>query len=73
MTVDEYAQKTGYAPVHFIGEWKGYKVYEPDLYTEGDEPLYIGYPLVILEKDNNYRISKPFESLEILDYFRDDD
>ena len=44
--------------------WNGFKVYEP-IYEKN---AFIGYPLVILVKDNNARISTPDESLDYLDY-----
>lgn len=45
-------------------DWKGYAVYIP-LYT--GNPV-IGLPLVVLEKDNEVRISTDDEALEYLAY-----
>lgn len=28
MNINEFAEKTGFAPIHFLGEWNGYNVYE---------------------------------------------
>ena len=47
-------------------DWKGYEVYEP-IYNEH---VTIGYPLVVLVKDKDVRLSTPEESLEYLEYKR---
>lgn len=72
MSLEKFTKETGYYPTHYLGDWKGYKVHEPDLYL-GDEPIYIGYPLVVLEKDNKFRISEPEESIEIMKALRPED
>ena len=45
-------------------EWNGYKVYEP-VYKE---PVYIGFPLVVLVKDGKVRVSTGDEALDYLAY-----
>ena len=44
--------------------WKGYRVYVPQKKTRGA----VGYPLVILEKGEEIRISTPKESIEYLSF-----
>lgn len=68
--VDEYAKKMGYYPVNYIGDWKGYHVFEP---VKNLEPVYTGYPLVVLEKDLKFRMSTHEESLEIMHFFDEED
>lgn len=46
------------------GEWNGYTVYEP-VYNQD---CYIGFPLVVLEKDGEVRLSTNEEALEYLQY-----
>lgn len=71
MNINEFAEKTGYAPVHFLGEWNGYNVYEPDLYTSSEEVIYIGTPYVILEKGEEIRVCSEEEAIKIANYFNE--
>lgn len=70
MDANEFSIKIGYGPVHFLGEWNDYNVWEPDSYI-GDIPQYIGVPFVILEKENELRVSNIDESYEIANFFDD--
>lgn len=45
--------------------WKNYNVYEP-IYSWDEEPSYTGYPLMILEKEDELRLTTPEEALELL-------
>ena len=67
MEIKDFAVENGYDDVKYIGEWKGYKVFNPII--KSDKPLCLGYPLKILKKNDELRISSIPESLEILDYF----
>ena len=60
-----FALKRGYDYVKKTDTvWKGYQVFEPCF--DDDSVHMIGYPLVILVKDNEIRMSTADESLEIL-------
>lgn len=65
----EFAQKNGYKDVKFLGEWRGYKCYEP---LSGDFDTFTGLPNIILEKDNKIRFSTSEEALETIDVFSTD-
>ncbi len=67
--VDKYAKEMGYYPVNYIGDWQGYHIFEP---VKNLEPVYIGYPLVILEKGLKFRISTREESLKIMNFFNEE-
>lgn len=69
MDVNEFSIKIGYGSVHFLGEWNGYKVYEPDLYTNTEEVIYIGTPYMILEKGEEIRVCSREEAIQIANYF----
>lgn len=43
-------------------QWNGYRVYIPTY----NQPMYIGLPLVVLEKDGEYRISTDEEAMQYL-------
>ena len=61
-----FALKRGYDYVKKTDTvWKGYQVFKPCF--DGVGVAYVGYPLVILVKDNEIRMSTADESLEILD------
>lgn len=73
MTIEEYAKKTGFYPIKYIGDWNGKKVYKPKLQNENNDVLLcIGYPLVIFEEKGMFRVSTPDESLDVSEYFSDD-
>lgn len=66
--VVELAGELGAHEVKQGKDWKGYKVFKP-IYKEN--PI-IGYPYVILAKDNKARICDPEESLEYFDYEKEE-
>lgn len=63
----KYAKEEGYDGIKKLGTWKGYTVY--DTLFDGDDTVYAGYPLVILVKGDEIRLSDDEECFEILDYF----
>ncbi len=67
MDIQKFAKENGYDEAKYIGEWKGYKVFNPII--KSDKPLCIGYPLKILQKGQKLRLSTIGESFELLDYF----
>ena len=66
--IQNFAKENGYIKAIYKGEWKEYEVYEP-IYSESEEVSYIGYPLMILVKDDQIRLTTPDESLELLNIF----
>ena len=64
MGLKELAEKLQADGTKFETEWKGYKVYA----LRYKEPLIIGCPTYILEKDGEYRLTTPQEGFDILDY-----
>ncbi len=65
--IENYAKSRGYDYVEDGGKWKDYDVYRPRY--KGNEIRYVGYPLVILVKDEEIRMSTKVECFEYLDYF----
>ncbi len=66
LSADKYAKAQGYESAEYIGEWRGYKCYEP-IIAEG-EIAFIGLPLLILEdKEGNIRMSTPEEAMQQID------
>lgn len=65
-----FAKEQGYDNAKYITDWNGYHVYEPILewVEQSNEPVSIGFPLVVLEKDGIMRMSTDDESLEFLSY-----
>lgn len=64
--VEEFAQDNGYKGAKETKlVFNGYKVYEPTF--SKNSTAYVGYPLVILVKGDDMRLSTEDESLEILD------
>ena len=62
----EYAEMQGYDYAEKCDiTWNGYDVWKPKF--DGEGVAIIGYPLVILVKGNEIRMSSKDESLEILD------
>lgn len=47
------AQASIYDGAHYLGEWRGFRVYEPTF--NDDEPRFIGFPQFILAKDGKLR------------------
>ena len=66
--IKKLADELGTNEVKQGKDWKGYKVFKP-IYKYN--PI-IGYPYVILVKDNKARICDPEESLEYLDYEKEE-
>lgn len=62
--VTEFAKENGYKGAEKKISWNGYEVYEP---IYGNRSACTGYPLVILVKGDEIRLSTDDEALEILD------
>ena len=60
----KFAKENGYKGAEKKISWNGYEVYEP---IYGKRAAHTGYPLVILLKGDEIRLSTEAESLEILD------
>lgn len=61
----KYAKKRGYDKVEkYDIVWNGYEVWHPSF--NGNGVAIIGFPLVILVKGNEIRMSTPDESIEVL-------
>lgn len=54
-----------YDNVEYVGDWKGWKVYEPFIIND-DRVKIIGLPIFVLEKNGKIRLNKHEESLVIL-------
>lgn len=65
--VKQWALKYGYDDVEYLGRWKEFDVYD----LVFNEVRVTGFPLVALVKDKKLRVSTPEESLEIMDFFRE--
>ena len=63
--VKDFAKQQGYDDVLSIGKWKGFDAYEPVF--NGEEPSFIGVPLLILVKGDSIRMSTVDEAFEQLD------
>lgn len=63
--VKDFAKQQGYDDVLPIGKWKGFDAYEPVF--NGEEPSFIGVPLLILVKGDSIRMSTVDEAFEQLD------
>ena len=63
--VKAFAKKQGYDDVLYIGKWKEFDAYEPVF--KGEEPSFIGVPLLILVKGDSIRMSTVDEAFEQLD------
>lgn len=62
----EMARASIYDTAAYLGEWNGYRVYEPD-FNDNKEHC-IGIPLFILEKDGKLRWTRDgAESFDIMD------
>ena len=64
--VKAFAKKQGYDDVLYLEKWKGFDVYEPVF--DGDEPSFVGVPLVVLVKDDIIRMSTVEEAFEQLNH-----
>lgn len=63
--IKKFAQDNGYEGAEKTDvQFDGYVVYNPTFSSKGVN--FVGYPLVILVKDNDIRLSTEDESLEIL-------
>lgn len=67
----EFARKNGYDGAVPKGMWRDYKVYEPTF--EGDKPMNVGLPLMILVKGEEIRLSTPDEAFAYLDTLPDEE
>jgi len=63
--IKDFAKQQGYDDVLSIGKWKGFDAYEPVF--NGEEPSFIGVPLLILVKGDSIRMSTVDEAFEQLD------
>lgn len=70
--IQKFAQENGYEKINYKGKWKDYEVFDP-IYSESKEISYVGYPLMILVKNEEIRLTTPEESLELLDIFTEED
>ncbi len=66
--IQEFAKKEGYSRIVYEGVWKGYDTYYADYFGD-DKIRYVGLPFYVLVKENEIRLSKPEECLDILEYF----
>lgn len=64
--IKAFAKKQGYDNVLYLEKWKGFDVYEPVF--DGDEPSFVGVPLVILVKGDTVRMSTVEEAFEQLNH-----
>ena len=65
-SVDEFAKTQGYETAEYLGEWRGFKCYEP--IVAESEVSFVGLPLLILEDEKgNIRMSTPEEALQQID------
>lgn len=55
----KFAQTSIYDTAEYLGEWKGYAVYEPGF--NDDEGHCTGFPSFILVKNNSIRWTKDWE------------
>ena len=69
--IKDFAKSNGYDNAKYLGEWQGYKVYEPTF--NDDKTHYVGYPLSILQKDDKIRFTTEQECFAVLDFFPDND
>jgi len=63
--VIKFAKDQGYETAEPLGTWQGYDVYEP-IYSK-DGVSYIGYPLMIMVKGDEIRMSTDEEALQQID------
>lgn len=64
----QLAQSSIYDNVELLGDWNGYRVYEPTF--NDDAPRCIGFPQFILNKGTEFRWTRDFEeSNEIMRKF----
>lgn len=62
----DFARKSIYDKVKYIGKWDGYEVWEPGF--SDNQPRYTGFPQFILTKDGELRWSRnDKESQSIMD------
>lgn len=64
--IREFAKNHGYEDVIYEGEWRGCSVY--GRVFKGEEPRCLGYPLKILVKDDEIRLSTTKETREYILY-----
>lgn len=67
----ELAQSSIYDGAQYIGEWHGYKVYEPTF--ADDKPRCIGMPQFILAKSGDIRWCTIDETRPLINAFMSDD
>ena len=69
----KFAKENGFDKAEYLGEWKGFSVYEPMMKEEG--VFHIGLPLKMLQKNKTIRMSTADEAMILNDIFipEDDD
>lgn len=71
--IEAFARKKGYDGARYVGQWRGYSVYEPTIKGATEEsPAIVGIPLIILVKGENIRLSTEDEAFEYLDSLPDE-
>ncbi|WP_432204431.1 hypothetical protein ACQ9ZF_05075 [Cetobacterium somerae] len=68
--IKQFAIENGYDEVVYLGEWQGYKIYQP-LFNDEDFPN-VGLPLKIMVMDETIRMSEDDEAFILLDVFEDE-
>ncbi len=63
MTVEEFSKLRGYDSFKYENDWEGYKVYKPIRKELVGVQARTGYPLRILERCGECRMTTPEESL----------
>ena len=64
-SIIEFAKSQGYETAEYLGDWRGFKCYEP-VFAEG-EIAFTGLPLIILEDSSgSLRMSTPEEAMQQL-------
>lgn len=67
-----FAKKQGYDGISPLGKWRGYDAYEPTFKGTGEEPAFVGPPLMILVKGNEIRMSTVEEAYAQIDEAEDE-
>ena len=70
--VKAYAKSQGYEGAEYLGKWRGYDVYNPNIAGASEtNPAIVGLPLIILVKGDKIRMSTPDEAFAYLDTIED--
>lgn len=71
--IKELCLQSGYNSFNYLGPWKEYDVYEPDMDTDREAIPSTGMPFFFLAKGEEVRRTVPDEAFEIIDFFYPDD